>query len=272
MLNHGKNRPKAENITSLNKHTFESPDVVEFYTRCEDLTPPEHTILNLLRSRLPQMSVLDIGVGGGRTTKHFAPLSSDYIGVDYSPQMIEACRKKYPELRFEVADVRNLSMFEDACFDFTLFSNNGLDYMNHEDRRQALNEMRRITRHAYICFSTHNLNNIPRQFRYNFPEISSLPFQQFKAKLTRESYRIYRLCFENSARVLLNVRKKPFLLFNDERQFRLVTYYIKPEEQVRQLKALNFRKIRAFGEDGREIPPVELNAVEDFYLYFLAMN
>jgi len=270
MLNQKKTRPEPKDIS--NKQSYESPDIVDFYAHFEDLTPPEHTILNFLESRLPQMSMLDIGVGGGRTTKHFAPLSGDYIGVDYSSKMIEACRKKFPELRFDVADVRNLSLFEDACFDFTLFSNNGLDYMNHENRIQALNEMRRVTKHGYVCFSTHNLNGIPDQLKFNFHAVRSGTFRQFKVKLKRELYRIYRL-FSTNSHLLLSMRKKPYLLFNDgEHQFRFVTYYVKPKEQVSQLEILNFRNIRAFGADGREIAPAELNAAKDFYLYFLAMN
>jgi ubiquinone/menaquinone biosynthesis C-methylase UbiE len=65
------------------------------------------------------MNMLDIGVGGGRTTKYFFPLAKEYVGIDYSPEMIQACKKKFPELRFEVADVRNLSLFGDGHFDFT---------------------------------------------------------------------------------------------------------------------------------------------------------
>lgn len=267
-----KAEPEPKDISKLNLHTYESPDIVDFYKLLQDLTPPEHTILNLFKTKLPQMNVLDIGVGGGRTTKHFAPLSGNYIGVDYSPKMIEACRKKFPKLRFEVADVKNLSLFEDACFDFTLFSNNGLDYMNHENRIQALNEIHRVTKHGYLCFSTHNLNNIPKQFKFNFQALSSGTFRQFKAKLKNEIYRICNLYSKNS-HLLLNMRNNPYLLFNDDaHQFRLVTYYVKPKEQVRQLETLNYRNIRAFGADGREIAPTKLLAVKDFYLYFLAMN
>lgn len=88
-------------------------------------------MLNELRTKLPEMRMLDIGVGAGRTTHHFAPLTKEYIGVDYSKNMIKARRRKfrnYPKkLTFKVADARDLKLFGDKYFDFALFSFNGID-------------------------------------------------------------------------------------------------------------------------------------------------
>ena len=40
--------------------------------------------------------MLDIGVGTGRTTMHFAGLVKEYVGVDYSSALIQACPEKIP--------------------------------------------------------------------------------------------------------------------------------------------------------------------------------
>jgi hypothetical protein len=66
------------------------------------------------------------------------------------------------------------------------------------------------------------------------------------------------------------VKKEPSLLFNDGvHDFRLVTYYVKPGEQINQLKTVDFGNIRVFGTDGKEIPLSNLVSVKDSYLYFL---
>ena len=69
----------------------------------------------------------------------FAPKSSDYVGIDVSPEMINAIRRRFADnstLRatFQRGDVRQLD-FADAEFDLALFSFNGLDSTEGHDRR-----------------------------------------------------------------------------------------------------------------------------------------
>jgi ubiquinone/menaquinone biosynthesis C-methylase UbiE len=59
-----------------------------------ELQSLEKAILDTLKDQLPQMKMLDIGVGGGRTTLHFAQAAEEYWAIDYSDEMIAACRKK----------------------------------------------------------------------------------------------------------------------------------------------------------------------------------
>lgn len=259
-----------------NWNTYESYDVVEYYARYVTLEPPEQAILNLLRNKLPAMSMLDIGVGGGRTTKYFAPLTREYIGVDYAHRMIRVCRRKFPEFKFEVADVRNLSMFEDNYFDFTLFSNNGLDYISHEDRIQALKEMRRVTKiGGYVCMSTHNLNYFLKLFKFNFPNMcyGNLRLRWFSRKpreLFSEVLRTRRFRCKNS-NLAKNAANEAYLFFNDgAHKSGLITYYVKPGVQVQQLEKTGFRSFRIFGTDGEEVIPADLMKTSVFHLYFLA--
>jgi len=58
----------------LTHSTYESPDIVALYARPDGLQKPEQTLLGQLGSSLGTMDMLDIGVGGGRTSRHFAPL------------------------------------------------------------------------------------------------------------------------------------------------------------------------------------------------------
>ncbi len=255
-------KKNSMNPSELSRSTYESVDIVELYAKQDALQPPEQTILNLLRSRLHQMSMLDIGVGGGRTTQHFAPFTKEYVGVDYASNMIQICRKKFPHLYFDVADARNLSAFKNGRFDFTLFSFNGLDYVNHEDRGRALSEMHRVTKECgYVCMSTHNLNYVP--------ELLKLRFKKNPIGLARELRRIYRIYSVNK-HLKENAKREAYLLLNDGALgFRLITHYIKPEEHVKHLTNLGFGNIRTFSLEGKEIIPANLTGAKDPYLYFL---
>jgi len=71
-------------IKDKNQQTYRDPSIVGYYAQLTALQPAEKTILTLLQERLSTMKMLDLGVGAGRTTKYFAPLVGEYIGVDYS--------------------------------------------------------------------------------------------------------------------------------------------------------------------------------------------
>ena len=123
----------AKLSTQKNKQTYESARIVDYYSQLNQLQPAETAIFKLFASDWHKIKMLDIGVGGGRTTQHFAPLVDEYIGIDYSISMIAACQDKFkfdcPQASFQVADARNLSKFADNTFDFILFSFNGIDYV-----------------------------------------------------------------------------------------------------------------------------------------------
>jgi len=53
--------------------------------------------------------VLDVGCGpAGHVTRYLADQGADAAGVDLSPRVIEVARRRQPELKFEVADMRQL--------------------------------------------------------------------------------------------------------------------------------------------------------------------
>jgi ubiquinone/menaquinone biosynthesis C-methylase UbiE len=255
-----------------NKHTWESEDIVKAYTDHFYLWKPEETILSDLKSQLQNMKMLDIGVGAGRTTHYFAHLTKEYVGIDYSKNMIKLCRERFQKnpkkISFEVQNAKDLKFFEERYFNFVLFSFNGLDYMNHIDRLKAFREIHSVSKNGgYFCFSTHNLNSA----RWLF----SVRLSKNPVKLLREMPRLFlmRLFNRNEWNELRNeLRNKKYAIFNNGgHDFRLRSYYIRPKDQVEQLIDSGFNDVKIYGlSDGKEIKDLfkEQNTT-DAWLYYL---
>jgi ubiquinone/menaquinone biosynthesis C-methylase UbiE len=259
--------------TNNNKRVYESKDVIDFYLEQSDLQKPEVTILNELRNELPKMSMLDIGVGAGRTVSHFAVLAKEYLGIDYSHKMILACLQKfrnYPaKISFRTSDARTMKLFNDNSFDFVLFSFNGVDYMEHEERIKTLREIQRIIKAGgYFCFSSHNLNFLLKKCSIQLSRhptiLASRVFELLQMRLLnkKESWKAIR----NSS------RNGKHIMFNDgAMEFRLKTYYISPVEQLKQLSELGFSKIRMYSlVNGKEIK--NPNEALDHWIYYLSQT
>jgi ubiquinone/menaquinone biosynthesis C-methylase UbiE len=252
-----------------NQQTYSRPEVAAGFARQSDLQPPEETILRLMLPRLLKARMLDLGVGGGRTTLHFAKWVREYVGADYSESMIAECERRfagYPlELSFQVCDARSMTVFESHSFDFILFSFNGIDYVAHEDRLRVLGEIRRVGKPGgFFCFSSHNLNWC-RQF-FEWRRLVSLN-PQFAIRTAK---RLTRRFICNRGLRASVARHASHMLFNDGALGRLRTYFIRPSQQLAQLRE-GFGGVRIFSlASGGEITDrEELERIEEPWLYYL---
>jgi SAM-dependent methyltransferase len=119
--------------------------------------PGEEVALGIVAPLVRSKRVLDLGVGGGRTVGLLALLTEDYVGVDYSPDMVAACQARYPEKDFRVVDARDMSMFEDGSFEFVFFSYHGIDTVDEQDRKRIYSEIHRVlAEDGIFVFSTLN--------------------------------------------------------------------------------------------------------------------
>jgi len=131
----------------INRATWQRPDTVAVYRRMHGWSDPgEQAAIEWVADRARAAPVLDIGVGAGRTTALLLPLSTDYLGIDYTAEMLDACRRTYPNARFENLDARNLSSLPAGHFGLVVFSFNGIDSVAPEDRRLVLAEVFRVLR------------------------------------------------------------------------------------------------------------------------------
>ncbi|MBI9020366.1 MAG: class I SAM-dependent methyltransferase [Verrucomicrobia bacterium] len=253
-----------------NQSLYGRSDIATGYAGESNLQAPEETILRELIPFLPTAKMLDIGVGGGRTTLHFAKWVSEYVGVDYAERMVEACRRRfagYPDtISFQVCDARSMEQFEADSFDFVLFSYNGIDCIDHEGRLTVLQEVGRVGKSGgTFAFSSHNLNSAVNFFEWR-RMISLDP-----RRLRRTVKRLFLRFVYNRDVKLGTVRNSAHTLLSD-RSYRckMQHYYIRPLAQIEQLKE-HFTDVRVFSLiTGSEIKDMaELETVEDNWLYYL---
>ena len=254
-----------------NQTIFDSGDEVNRFINMASLRKPEVTVLDELREKLRDMKMLDIGVGAGRTTGHFACLTKEYVGIDYSPSMIAAAKKKFQNYPKKISlltmDARNMTFFPDGYFDFVLFSWCGIDYVPHEDRLRILSEIRRLLRKGgFFFFSTHNLNYFKLGYSVRlsgrFRDIPwRLSFLLTNRLLNKEVWMIFRDSSKNPQHMIISEPEPP--------RYTLKTYMITPVEQFKQLNASGFTSIRVFSkEDGAEIK--NPSNAQSIYLYVLS--
>jgi len=254
---------------SNNHRAFDSKKAVALYTSTGQLQKPEETILRLLQTELPSPRILDIGVGGGRTTRYLAAWAREYVGIDYSEGMIDACREKFKNsinVRFLLCDARCMQPFTDEYFDLVVFSFNGLDYVGHEDRIRILGEVKRVLRRGgEFMFSSHNLRSAPSLFGHFPMSPPRMPLHEWLFAPIR-----------NAKRRILNPGwigklQKDFAILNDGAfDWRLTTYYVRPYVMLNQLLAVGFRNVRVFSLDGTEIRSTEnVRLNRDRWLYYL---
>jgi SAM-dependent methyltransferase len=175
---------------------YNSPRVVEQYVKASGLQPCETYAFDTFIQK--DATILDIGVGGGRTTPYLAAKASYYLGVDYADSMVEACQKRFPDLEFRREDATNLASMQNATFDVVVFSFNGIDSIpTDEGRRKCLAEAFRVLKPGgKFIFSSHNakvlavwpilegvgvLKKIWRVLR-SFAKTSQLASRQLRAK------------------------------------------------------------------------------------------
>lgn len=267
---------KPKDLASHNLAVYRARLLSWWFQRRTELLPAETSILRKLGPALSDAEVLDIGVGGGRTTAHLVRRGVRYTGIDYSPEMIARCKSRYPALTFEVCDARDLSRFGSGRFDFVLFSFNGLDYVSHAERLAVLDEIRRVlSQSGTFAFSSHNrdfgatkrpwapthlpfgINPLGDPLKF-FGRIASYPVGIGNYFLNRKHERY------NDEYAILN---------DAANNYQMLTYCISVEKQLVQLRRADFSAVEIVGIDGRWLTASEYGrCTEDPYLYYVCSS
>jgi len=233
---------------AVNLRVYHAPGVERAYTSRE-LTRVEVVALLRHHAAFAGRDVLDLGVGTGRTSIYLAPLARRYEAIDYSPVMVDYLRASMPDISVRRADMRDLSAFADATFDFVFATNNVIDAVGHDDRVRSLREAARVLRAGgVLMFSTHNRGyrdalHGPRLHWSRNPTTQALYLRRWLRQLTNHA-RVGRLREQHSGYALLN---------DPGHDYACLHYYIDQATQRRQLGDLGFEVLDVFDADGRPL-------------------
>jgi ubiquinone/menaquinone biosynthesis C-methylase UbiE len=264
--------------TNLNR--YDAAEVASYYASLDYLTPCERLLFDCYIKE--GKAVLDLGVGGGRTTRPLASRAAVYIGVDYAAAMVKSCQRKFPNLEFRIADAADLSMFEDESFDAIVFAFNGIDYVSPADaRRRCFQHIHRVLKaKGYVIFSSHNPRAILTRPRWNrerlrciaraYSSQSAFVYKLLLASLTcaRGGWAVIRSIWGTVVRLAQRVPSRTFWRGEgnliDSSHGGLFTHYSIPERVIEEMSTANFRIERVLGDD---YPQPSHHFATDWYYY-----
>jgi len=130
---------------TTNRAVWRRPAAVEMYSGMEGwIDGGERAALLSVADEVRGAPLLEIGMGGGRVTSLLRLLSDRITAIDWAPEMVEACRSRYPDLDVRQGDARDLSAFNPEQFGLVIFSYNGIDNISHVDRLTVLEGVARV--------------------------------------------------------------------------------------------------------------------------------
>ena len=121
------------------------------------------TFAEFLKSVNFEGMIVDVGCGIGRDVNVFSKLGFNALGVDNSKEEIENCKKKFPELKFEVQNAENLE-FENSSVD-AFFMINVIHYVHKE---KAIQEIFRALKPRGYFFVHFNIDIIDKSGKVDY--------------------------------------------------------------------------------------------------------
>jgi SAM-dependent methyltransferase len=249
------NKAAPNSVDQINRRTM-SRVVLEYSALVnEGLAEHERACLESVAPLIRNKRILDIGIGAGRTVAPLRLYSKDYIGVDYTPEMVAHCRHQYPSVRFAHVDARSMKTFADESFNVAFFSCNGISMVDHAGRLAILSEVRRVLApDGIFIFSTCNRQSPFHTARFTLPEFQAT-FNPVKA--TVRAARFLAQTGFRAVNRLAHFRHEiecdEYAVVNDVcHHYRTMLYFISPEQQVRQLRSAQFTgELKMFGQSGQ---------------------
>lgn len=132
-------------MEEINRETWSAPLSLRGYRHIHGhIDAGERRIFGMALNRFGGGRFLDIGVGGGRTAALLSGRAGSYLGIDYTPEMVEVARANHTHLNFQLMDARDMRALDDNSFDLVVFSYNGIDSVDPQGRLAILREVNRV--------------------------------------------------------------------------------------------------------------------------------
>jgi SAM-dependent methyltransferase len=228
--------------------------VSEFASRV--LRPVEVVILARYREAMSGR-VLEVGCGAGRLLGYLVALGGEVHGIDVSERMVGYCRRRYPEARVSVGDMTRLSAAVAGPFDCIFASFNVLDVLPDAERRRVLADFRNLIASAgLLVMSSHNLAHMEAA-----AHPGARPLHGLRAKLDRPPSALVRTAMRLPGRIGNRRRLAPHerragdhaILNDDAFDYGLLHYYIRRDDQARQLAQIGYELVECLDLEGRSV-------------------
>jgi len=124
----------------FDKETFESKKESLIFSQKMQLTP--------------DIRILDLACGMGRTCRWVAPKVKEYVGVDFIPEMIEKAKAYNSEInnaKFLVNDGKTLNIFEDENFDI-IYCELAFQHMLKSIQESYMNDIHRVLKNNGLFY------------------------------------------------------------------------------------------------------------------------
>ncbi len=257
----GDSHPASTEQVRVNAELWEAGEHVDLYAN-RSLAPVEVLILVRYREALSGR-VIEVGCGAGRVLGYLAQLGREVFGVDLSPAMVEYCRRVYPQAVVVTGDVSALGLVVEGPFDVIFAANNLLDVFDDRERRSVLAGFRALLApDGLLIFSSHNLAKLDRADasgeagagRGAGRAVLGKLLEKPPADLARAASRLPRRLRNRRRLAPLQRRAADHAIVNDETfDYGLLHYYIRRDDQERQLAEVGFELVECLDPDGRTV-------------------
>ncbi len=217
--------------------------------------------------------VLDLGCGAGRVLYYLVMLGADAHGLDLSVAMVEHCRRTIPEATVVQGDLATLTEHVEGRFRMVLAPNNLLDVFNDAERRHVLGQIREILDpDGVLIFSSHDLAHLENPHQGGNGHQRAM----LRKLLTSSPHDIARsasgqlISVRNHRRLgPLQERHDDYAIVNDASlNYSLLHYYIRRDDQEKQLNELGFELLECIDTEGAVVPPGASGPTD--YLHYVA--
>lgn len=260
---------RSAKMRQVMREAYDGRGIAESYARNTELLKAEAFIFSHFRTELENKTILDVGVGTGRTIPVLSALTTDYTGIDYSESMLSRCRESYSGVKLFLCDARRMDLFRDESFDVALASWNVLDDSDHTDRLMIMGEVYRVLRpNGIFIFSSHNRDYKTRSaYRFRGFVSAQNPFELVKWNAIRVKRYVTGI-LKHLDRGRNEVENDAYAIVNDpSHNYGLLTYYIRKEAQVEQLEGIGFSDVQLVDGSGSFIRIDE--QCSDGWIYYI---
>lgn len=217
--------------------------------------------------------VLDLGCGAGRVLAYLVMLGAEAHGIDLAPAMVEHCRRTIPSAHVRVGDVGALEDAVEGTFDVVIAPDNLIDVFDDGERRRVIAGVRDVLEPGGLfIFSSHDLgwlerNPGPREWERRSLAGTLIKLMDLSPARVAAALRTRLEIARNRKRLgPLQRRAADHAIVNDfPHNYSLLHYYIRRDDQERQLHELGFELVECLAADGSTVHAGAYGTTDSLY-------